>query len=52
MTFYDSELPGLLGQAPDLVGLLLTCVGVGEYRSASGGRPGTPASVRMVQPRD
>jgi SagB-type dehydrogenase family enzyme len=52
MTFYDSELPELLGKPPDLVGLLLTCVGVGEYRSARGGQPGTPAAIRVVQPRE
>lgn len=42
MTFYDSELPAL-GQTPDLIGLLLTCVCVAEYRSAPGGQPGTSA---------
>lgn len=52
MTFYDSELPGLLGQKPDHIGLLLTCVGVAEYRSTPGGQPGTPAPIRMVQPRE
>jgi hypothetical protein len=49
MTFADSLLPSLLGQRLD--GLLLTCVGVPEYRSAAGGMPGTPTSVRQVTPR-
>ncbi|HEU5268277.1 MAG TPA: hypothetical protein VFU36_00020 [Jatrophihabitans sp.] len=51
MTFYDSELPGLLREDADLVGLLITCVGVGEYASRSGGLPGAPVEVRQVQPR-
>lgn len=49
MTFLDSEIPGLLGEP--LAGLLFTCVGVPEYRSATGGLPGAPTTVRMVQPR-
>jgi hypothetical protein len=51
MTFYDSEVPGLLGQSDDLIGLLFTCVGVAEYRSTPGGGPGSPASVRVITPR-
>ncbi|HEY0716694.1 MAG TPA: hypothetical protein VGD68_03690 [Streptosporangiaceae bacterium] len=48
MTFLDSEVPGLLGQACD--GLLFTCVGVPQYRSSPGGPPGAPATVRRVAP--
>lgn len=50
MTFYDSEIPALLGE-DDLVPLLFTCVGVGEYVSRAGGRPGAPVEVQVVQPR-
>lgn len=49
MTFLDSEMPALLGEPLDA--LLFTCVGVPEYRTASGGLPGAPTSVRMVTPR-
>ena len=49
MTFLDSEVPALLGEALD--GLLFTCVGVPEYASAAGGMPGAPTAVRMVEPR-
>jgi hypothetical protein len=49
MTFYDSELPGLLGEP--LAGLLFTCVGVPAYRNKGGGRPGEPASVVLPLPR-
>jgi SagB-type dehydrogenase family enzyme len=51
MTFLDSEVPGLLGEPDDLVTLLFTCVGVPEYASRPGGRPGTPVEVRPVMPR-
>ena len=51
MTFVDSELPGLLGEPDDLATLLFTCVGVPEYRSRAGGRPGAPATVRRVASR-
>ncbi|MFP5299476.1 MAG: hypothetical protein ACLGHL_10860 [Actinomycetota bacterium] len=51
MTFYDSEVPGLLGESDDLVTLLFTCVGVPEYRSKPGGGPGAPVEVRTVIPR-
>lgn len=51
MTFYDSEVPGLLGAGADLVALLFTCVGVGEYASKAGGLPGSPVEVRRVEPR-
>jgi hypothetical protein len=51
MTFLDSELPGLLGESDDLATLLFTCVGVPQYRSRPGGRPGAPAAVRMVASR-
>jgi hypothetical protein len=43
MTFLDSEIPGLLG-AP-LEAMLFTCVGVPDYRSKRGGRPGKPAAI-------
>ena len=49
MTFIDSEVPALVGERLD--GLLFTCVGVPEYRSASGGLPGAPTHVRGVTPR-
>jgi hypothetical protein len=49
MTFLDSEMPALLGASFD--GLLLTCVGVPEYRSAFGGSPGKPTPVRKVLER-
>jgi len=50
MTFLDSEIPSLLAAAVD--GLLFTCVGVPAYRSAPGGAPGAPTTVRRVEPRD
>jgi hypothetical protein len=49
MTFIDSEVPASIGEPLD--GLLFTCVGVPEYRSASGGLPGAPTNVRGVTPR-
>jgi len=49
MTFLDSEMPALFGRPLDA--MLFTCVGVPEYASAAGGRPGTPTAIRMVQPR-
>jgi hypothetical protein len=49
MTFLDSEIPALLGGSLDA--LLLTCVGVPEYRSALGGSPGRPTPVRKVLER-
>ncbi len=49
MTFIDSEVPSLLGEPLD--GLLFTCVGVPEYRSAAGGPPGSPTAIRSVTPR-
>jgi hypothetical protein len=51
MTFLDSEVPALLGEPDDLVTLLFTCVGVGEYASRPGGGPGAPAAIRMIVPR-
>ncbi|MGN9813365.1 SagB/ThcOx family dehydrogenase [Micromonospora sp. BQ11] len=51
MTFNDSEVPGLLGEPDDLAALLFTCVGVPEYTSRPGGRPGAPVAVRPVVPR-
>jgi SagB-type dehydrogenase family enzyme len=49
MTFADSELEGVVGEQVD--GLMLTCVGVPEYRSATGGAPGAPIEVRRIEPR-
>jgi hypothetical protein len=49
MTFLDAAIPELLGEPLD--GLLLTCVGVPEYRSAPGGPPGRPTTIRMVRPK-
>jgi len=51
MTFLDSEVPALLGEPDDLVTLLFTCVGVGEYSSRPGGGPGAPVEVRPVVSR-
>jgi hypothetical protein len=49
MTFLDSEIAALLDEPLDA--LLFTCVGVPEYRSAAGGLPGAPTSVRQPAPR-
>jgi len=49
MTFLDSEIPTLIGEPLD--GLLFTCVGVPEYKSAPGGQPGAPTAIRGMQPR-
>ncbi len=49
MTFADALIAGTLDQPLD--GLLLTCVGVPEYASTAGGRPGAPTSVRQITPR-
>jgi hypothetical protein len=49
MTFADSELEGVVGEHVE--GLLLTCVGVPEYTSATGGAPGAPIEVRRIEPR-
>jgi hypothetical protein len=49
MSFCDSEVPALLGEALDA--LLFTCVGVPEYTPAPGGPPGAPTAFRMVTPR-
>lgn len=46
MTFLDSEVPALLGEPDDLVTLMFTCVGVGEYVSRPGGEPGAPVELR------
>ena len=49
MTFADSELADVVGEPTD--GLLLTCVGVPEYRSATAGPPGAPVEVATVTAR-
>jgi hypothetical protein len=49
MSFVDSEISPLLGERLD--GLLVTCVGVGEYTPRPAGLPGSPISVREVTPR-
>ncbi|MFG2101230.1 hypothetical protein ACGFJ5_11550 [Micromonospora echinaurantiaca] len=51
MTFIDSEVPGLLAEPDEVAALLFTCVGVPEYRSRAGGRPGAPVEIRPVAPR-
>ncbi len=50
MTFVDSEIAALLDEPLDA--LLFTCVGVPEYASSTGGLPGAPTAVRVVQPRE
>ena len=50
MTFMDSEIPAYLGEQPDA--LLFTCVGVADYKSSKGGKPGEPTEVRSVPPRE
>ncbi len=50
MTFVDGAIPAFLGEQLD--GLLFTCVGVPQYKSAAGGPPGAPTFVRNVRPRD
>jgi SagB-type dehydrogenase family enzyme len=49
MTFDDALAPAVIGAPLDA--LLFTCVGVPEYRSATGGAPGAPTDVKMVVPR-
>jgi SagB-type dehydrogenase family enzyme len=49
MTFEDAAIPGLLGEPLDA--MIFTCVGVPEYRSTKGGRPGRPSTVRVIRPR-
>jgi hypothetical protein len=39
----------VIGERVD--GLILTCVGVPEYTSATGGSPGAPIEVRRIEPR-
>jgi SagB-type dehydrogenase family enzyme len=51
MTFLDSEVPSLLKEPDDLVTLLFTCVGVPEYKSRPGGKPGAPVEVTSIHPR-
>jgi hypothetical protein len=46
MTFYDTEIEGLLGEPLDA--LLFTCVGVPAYTGIRGGPPGTPVVVRVM----
>jgi hypothetical protein len=49
MTFVDADIPSLLGE--ELDGLLLTCVGVPEYKSKPGGPPRSPTRIRPVRTR-
>ncbi|SDT28935.1 hypothetical protein [Actinoplanes derwentensis] len=49
MTFLDSEIPALVGAPLDA--LILTCVGVPDYRATPGGSPGAPADVRPMRHR-
>jgi SagB-type dehydrogenase family enzyme len=49
MTFVDGLVEALLGRP--LGGLLVTCVGLPEYQSRAGGRPGEPTEVVPVEPR-
>ena len=49
MTFADIELADVVGEPID--GLLLTCVGMPEYRSATAGPPGAPVEVAKVTER-
>jgi hypothetical protein len=51
MTFLDSEVPRLLDEPNDLATLLFTCVGVPQYKSRAGGKPGAPVEIRQVLPR-
>jgi nitroreductase len=51
MTFLDSEMPALLGDPDDFATLLFTCVGVPEYRSRPGGRPGAPVPIKIIASR-
>ena len=39
------------GEPADLVTLLMTCVGVPEYRARAGGPPGAPVEVGLTRPR-
>ena len=49
MTFTDHRIADVVGERVD--GLLLTCVGIPEYRSTAGGAPGAPTEVRLITPR-
>ncbi|WP_028058953.1 nitroreductase family protein [Candidatus Solirubrobacter pratensis] len=49
MTFFDSEIPTLLGKP--LSALLFTCIGVPTYRHKDGGRPGEPSTVVLPRSR-
>ncbi len=55
MTFLDDELEALLADAfggPSLAGLLMTCVGVPEYRNRSGGMPCRPVEILTPTARE
>jgi SagB-type dehydrogenase family enzyme len=49
MTFVDADIPDFLGEPYDA--LLLTCVGVPEYKSRPGGPPRSPTPIRPVRTR-
>jgi hypothetical protein len=49
MSFVDSEMRALLDEGLD--GLLVTCVGIGEYKPKPGGLPGAPTPFREVRTR-
>ncbi len=49
MTFYDSEIAAFTGEPVEA--MLFTCVGLPEYASRRGGRPGRPVEIRYVVPR-
>jgi hypothetical protein len=55
MTFLDDEMEPLLAPAfpgRSMGGLLVTCVGVTEYRNRHGGMPGEPATIHLVEGRN
>ncbi len=51
MTFLDSEVPALLGEAARPGHAAVHLRRVPEYRSRPGGRPGEPVTFKPVMPR-